>query len=1272
MANKPKPTYPQSIKKIRKESIKYRTKTHLLDILLVCVILFNIYITKNSNNYNFLTAIVENQPMRKLSNNSIYTSNRKSKFNQPYKNHNIVLLLLILSNDIDPNPGPVSTTTTEKCSICKSQIDNEIEHLQCSTCKKYYHLNCQQILPSKLKTGTYEWICSSKQCPPIHQNVFKKQNITTKNKYSVLSETEPQHTALNMSYQIETLTLSDIINGELLQELTTISPEEYAGKYLCRVCCKEVKDNHRAISCDACDTWSHLKCSDVSIKLYNHLTHLSNFKWTCTKCRDNEEPITEKIDIEKLKTTELPDKYSVIKPDNKELIIIHMNCRSVVNKREELENIIQETDADIICLTETWMDDSIPKQAFLPDGYKIIRKDRHNDFKQKYGKNRGGGVAVLYKEQLNVEKKDYLTEDLDEILWVQVKIKESFMLGVIYRAEYTDLLAENADETTIEKNIRKANELSNRIIVCGDFNIDVSNPENKMTQILNNIYQSYGLSQLIDKPTRFDKKSGKTTTLDHFWLNENELHNVVKMGTFIGISDHLGTYLKLKKHKSIVNLKKIKFRDYKKYNQEEFNENLQTAIISSSIQEKIDNKDLNSAIEEFLSVMQNSINLFAPIIEIQRIKKTKLIPWFTKELRELITTKNNMLQDSFIYGYSMFKTQIKQLTNNINHLKRKLKKNFLTENLKLAEKDSRKCWDVINTVADRKQSQTKTEPDMMNQAKADSFNKYFANVGKEIQKELNLNIESINFTGLKGFDFQNESIESVLKIINSLKTNTATGYDEISAKILKDASHTIAPIICKIINLGYEIHQFPTCMKKATISALHKKKDVNLISNYRPISILPTLSKVIEKSATNQLVTYLEQTNIINSNQHAYRKRHGTVTCLAEVVDYLYQLLDENTHAAIISLDLSKAFDSISHQLLLNKLSMQGLSEKSILWIQSYLTERKQVTKFKDYTSTEELITAGVPQGSIIGPLLFLCFTNDLYEAFDETCKILSYADDTQIIVKADSANDLKCKIRNTILKAQKWYTNNSMKNNIEKTEILIINSKKSKLKNTVFKFNDNGTKKKIKPSRSIEVLGIILDENLNWSSHTNKVKRDAFNTIRQLHRINHLLPIELRIQLYNTLVTPILDYADIIWGGCGAVNSKKVQIAQNFAIRSITGSKKHDSATESFKKLKFLNLQQRRLVHEAVFTNKSLLHLNPTNISLRYYDQCSTGNKNTRNNSSGVLNLPHHKTAKYQQSPFYRCIAAWNSCPSTIPTHNPRSFKKSFQKHIINSTFKN
>ena len=175
-------------------------------------------------------------------------------------------------------------------------------------------------------------------------------------------------------------------------------------------------------------------------------------------------------------------------------------------------------------------------------------------------------------------------------------------------------------------------------------------------------------------------------------------------------------------------------------------------------------------------------------------------------------------------------------------------------------------------------------------------------------------------------------------------------------------------------------------------------------------------------------------------------------------------------------------------------------------------------------------------------------------------------------------------------------------------------------------------------------------------------------NSIRNLHRINHLLPTKLQVSLYSSLVTPHFDYADVVWGGCGQANSQKLQIAQNFAVKSITGNRKYDSATTSFNKLKFLRLNQRRTIHEAVYTHRSLLQVNPASTNSDYLKQRPTSN--TRNSTLGKLNLPRHRTSKFQNSPLYRTIKSWNSCPDHIPIDNLKTHKTQHQKFLINQSY--
>ena len=909
----------------------------------------------------------------------------------------------------------------------------------------------------------------------------------------------------------------------------------------------------------------------------------------------------------------------------------------------------------------------MPLQSNTPDGYSMIRKDRTEGFKQKYGRNKGGGVAIMYKNHIKVEKKSYLTDKIEEILWVQVKTKTSFMLGVIYRADYTELLNDDDGESKIEENIRKACEISDSLIITGDFNIDMLDPLHKNAQRLSNIYTTYGLTQQINKATRIDKNTFKPTVIDHIWANK-ESKIIKSCGTFIGLSDHLGIYMKLNRSKPPQPKTTVHFRNYKNYNVESFCTQLKRNLDASSIQEHLDRSDINAATEDLITIIQNTTELHAPMKQIKVSSERKNIPWFSTDLKEMIMTKNELLQDYFCHGLEVYKQRIKTLSNKITSLKRTLKQNYVTEQIEKAQGDPQKYWKVMNIITNRTKTKEVIEPDMMTQDKANQCNKFFATIGIEIQKKIGIIPETvensrINHVNKKTFKFTEVTETDVEKLIDKIRSDVAIGDDKIGAKIIKDIKHTISPILTKIINKGYETNTFPNCMKKAIIRAIHKKESTNDISNYRPISILSTLSKVFERSAVNQLVKYLEVNKLLCNNQHAYRQLHSTVTCLAEELNHIYQLIDVKRFTAIVSLDLSKAFDSIDHQLILKKLYNLGLERTAVLWIESYLTDRKQITKFKNFTSKEETVSSGIPQGSIMGPLLFLCFTNDLASEFTEEAKMIGYADDTQLVVNAKNIAQLKRRIEHVIKIAQTWYNNNGMKNNISKTEILVLNPGR---KNNHIQINviDEGEQIVLKSQPHITVLGVIIDSKLTWANQVNSVKKKAMNVTRNVHRINHLLQMEHKMKLYNAIISPQFNYADIIWGGCLKKDSQSLQRVQNFAAKSITGHRKYDSATNSLNQLNLLNLQQRRNIHETVFIHKALLLKNTPNINDQYQKYISTAN--TRLAKQRKLKTPAHKTTIFEKSPLYRTIKSWNNCPPDLPFSSIKQHKALLQKHLL------
>ena len=935
--------------------------------------------------------------------------------------------------------------------------------------------------------------------------------------------------------------------------------------------------------------------------------------------------------------------------------------RSIKNKLEEICNICYKLKPDILCLTETWLDASSGPKAFVPEGYNIIRHDRSDDFKQRYGKTDGGGVAVLYKKHLKV-RKIINTSALEETLWIEVKGKPNFTVGIIYRASYTDLLTEKEDGTPLEAQMNKIINRNQRVIILGDLNCDTeaSKPD-ASTRTLHDVFDGQSMQQLIKKPTRIDPKKNTKTTIDHIWTMTDS--NFVKeAGTVEGVSDHTGIYAIINITQTKPEPEIIRYRCYKSYIPLSFNKDLEQALEDPQLTDLINAEKVNEANDRWMEIFLATADKHAPMIEKKITEKNKYIPWFSKDLQELIKEKSKRLKLYWLDGFFTDLKIVKSLSNKIIHLKRKLKRTYYRDKVDEYSGEPKKMWQILKELTQTETRPQYTEPEFINQNIANHFNNYFATVGTKIQKKLNVEEKEKTNIYTEKFEFKMEEEPTIIKLIDRIRADVAVGSDNISARLLKDSKHTIAKTLTQLVNLSYKKSIFPKCMKHAIVRPIHKKDSTEEPSNYRPLSILSVLSKIFERSAGDQFIKYLEENNLLSETQHAYRKGHSTHTCLSDILNHVYEENDKGNLVGIASLDLSKAFDSICHSHLIEKLREFGLGNGSLSWCDSYLKERTQKTKFKKYTSNEETVTAGVPQGSILGPILFICFTNALARNLPN-CKIVSYADDTQILVSAKTTKQIKKSLEKLICSAQSWYTQNSLLNNASKTEVMVI-SRKKQTEKLYINVTEEGKKKILNAKKSIKVLGIHIDDELNWNKQTNEVNRKAKYAVRNLSRVNHLLPTQAGLLLYNSLVASHLNYVDTVWAGCGSKNKRKLQRTQNMAVKSILGMRKHQSSTEALKKAGLIPLDEKRKVHEGVYAYKALKGKLPAAITRQYQQQQSR--MNHRSADKKILTIPKHKTEHYKNSPFYRTITTWNSIPHSIKELDTCStFKRHYQTHL-------
>ena len=515
-----------------------------------------------------------------------------------------------------------------------------------------------------------------------------------------------------------------------------------------------------------------------------------------------------------------------------------------------------------------------------------------------------------------------------------------------------------------------------------------------------------------------------------------------------------------------------------------------------------------------------------------------------------------------------------------------------------------------------------------------------------------------------GFTLSYETPEKIEAMIRGLNPKVATGYDEIPSRILKDLVEVVTPDLTKLVNLSYETSTFPQAMKHAWIKCIFKEKGThNQPEFYRPISILSVISKLFEKSATSQIVGYLESNNGLYSGQHAYRKWHYTTTCLIEITEAIHQQLENSRSIGIASMDLSKAFDSVSHNLLLRKLEKKGFSGKSIKWLQTYLSNRTQEVRFTDHKSGKTEVQAGVPQGSVLGPILFIALTSDLVEHLKD-CVVKAYADDTQLIVTGKTTQEVKEKLETSIRHAQDWFRANSLQINPSKTEIMILGGDKNRDRLKI-QVNEGEEIVSIETVHQIKVLGVILDEEMNWKSHIKSIKRKASYALRNLARTGKSLLSKTKRLLYDALVAPHLSYADVVWDGCRQEQQKELQRLHNFAVRIISGTRKHDSASKAMRELGMIPLSEKRQVHQAVMAHKLINGKGPLELCNRFKgirkSDLDLDKLENRLRSKRKMNIQpvQHRTARFERSTIYRATKAWNRTdPITRTLEDGSKFK--------------
>jgi hypothetical protein len=548
------------------------------------------------------------------------------------------------------------------------------------------------------------------------------------------------------------------------------------------------------------------------------------------------------------------------------------------------------------------------------------------------------------------------------------------------------------------------------------------------------------------------------------------------------------------------------------------------------------------------------------------------------------------------------------------------------------------------------------------------FNNYFISVNKKLHSQIrpikHKFRDFLNMPNTNSLFIDPVSEDEVSNLINNtLKNNTSHGPNSIPSFFLKLTSHIISKPLCTIINNSFKSGTFPDVFKVARVVPIHKKGSLLDCTNYRPISLLSNLSKLFEKAMHNRLYKFLEKCKSLYQHQYGFRSKHSTTLALIEITERIRKALDNKHFACGVFVDLEKAFDTVDHSILLTKLEYYGVRGIPLKWFSSYLNNRKQFVSINGTNSVIKKCSNGVPQGSVLGPLLFLIFINDLNTSF-KFATAYHFADDTNMLLIDKSLKKINKYINHDLSNLVQWLRSNKLSLNCNKTELIIFKSSLTPIKKHL-NFRLSG--QKIYPVGSIKYLGIKIDSNLSFKDYLNDLAIKLRRSNGMLAKVRHYVNLEALLNIYHAIFGSRLRYACQIWGQSQKHNFSRLSHLQNKALKIIYFQSNNFKSSVLYCVSNILKLSD--LI---IFLNCQLVwnyhhHNLPVSFN-NFYDKCLNCRYPLRSYNNLNLPVPKHHSIKYgNKSIKYQSISAWNNLPPDLKSLNSISdFKIKLFNHLL------
>ena len=902
-----------------------------------------------------------------------------------------------------------------------------------------------------------------------------------------------------------------------------------------------------------------------------------------------------------------------------------------------------------------------------------------NDFQLPYYQNIGkirankhrGGVGLYVNCSYEFRERADLAVNLDDVIETQfielITKPKNTLVGIIYRPPNSKL--EQFKECLAEI-LQKVDRQNKKCYLIGDFNLDLfkANENQFINGFINQMFSST-FYPLISKPTRITNSSA--TLIDNIFVNNlDECH---KCGIlFTDLSDHLPVFQittspKEVNHKSGVNT------NYRLINKTTVDRLCQD-LITEDWNDLYNNTDTQDAYNYFYNKLFSLYDKNIPLKSTKRNTNSRDVPWVTKGILKSRKTKNKLYKKFIKNPNERNESIYKTYRNKFNKIEKAAKKHYYNNKFNEHKGNLKYSWKLIKEILNKNKFKMEL-PDNFKEDDilisdpveiSNKFNEYFINIGPKLADKINdNNVNITNFLGERSMDsiFLDGVTEKEVEIeISTLNSNKSCGHDEIPPKFVKQISKHIIKPLTYIFNQSLTTGVIPDDLKIALVTPIYKANGKEEFSNYRPISVLPCFSKILEKIIYKRVLKYLDKHNMLFQGQYGFRKNHSTNLATIELTTKLLQAIDNNEYTIGVFLDLAKAFDTVNHEILLKKLEHYGIRGIALKWFENYLTNRKHIVKYKLEKSVSLTVKCGVPQGSILGPLLFLIYMNDISRC-SEILSIILFADDTNLFFNHKNLDTLQMTMNNELSNIASWLSANKLSLNIKKTHFIIFKSRGKKINQNVSIKIDN---QEIEQVKHTKFLGLHIDNELSWKYHIEQVASKISRMTGIMAKARHYLSLKTLQTIYDTMVQPYLTYCNIVWTSTYPTRLNSLFMIQKKIVKIMTFKNYSEQSRPLFVALKILNIYELNTYQMSLFMYSYFNGNLPSYFCNYYRLNEKIHSHNTRTSSNIYIDYKRTNYGKFSLK--FRGPQIWNNLPKDLKTQKSyRLFKKSTKDYIQN-----